>query len=89
MDREPGLWDHDAWERIYAIRDGPTRVAVAHLYKLILDMRESDVLAKKIAAAVNSERRLVLTGVQRFFAFLFALAIGVDAAVHLWQVTHG
>lgn len=88
MDREPGLWEHDAWERIYAIPDGSTKIAVAHLYRLILDMRESDVLAQKIAAAVNKERRLALTLVQKSFVLLFSLVLATDTAVHLYQSLH-
>lgn len=81
-----GLWDHDLWADLYDIPDPVTKNVVAQLYRLVLDMRESDILAQKIAAAVNRERAIVLTNVQKAFALLFSLIIAADTAVHLYQV---
>lgn len=47
------VWDHDLWEMIYELPDKSTKDVAAHLYRLILDMRNNDVLAQKIASAVN------------------------------------
>jgi hypothetical protein len=83
VDRRGGLWDHDLWSEIYAIHDTQTRQAIADLYRLVLAMRNDDVLAQKIAAAVNARDKLVLTTVQKVIGGIATALIVLDTVLHL------
>lgn len=48
------LWEHDLWQQIYDVPEPVTKNTLAHLYRLILDMRENDVMAQRIAAAIGN-----------------------------------
>lgn len=85
----PSVWDHDLWADIYDVPDPITKNTIAQLYRLILDMRESDVLAQKVAAAINKERRLALTFVQKTVGLAFGVLLAVDTGVHLYQALGG
>jgi hypothetical protein len=69
------LWDHDLWQEIYEIEDAKTKQAIADLYRLLLDIRETDVLAAKIALKVDAEKHLILTRGQKVLSGLFAVLI--------------
>jgi hypothetical protein len=74
----PSVWDHDLWQEIYAIHDPEIKAVLASLYRLILDMRESDVLADKISARVNQDRKIALSVGAKVWGALLGAAILVD-----------
>lgn len=77
------LWDHDLWQDIYSIQDAETKRAVIRLYRLVLDMRESDVLAQKVADAVSRRDKLILTVGQKVVVLAGSFLILVDTALHI------
>ena len=68
-----GVWDYDLWQEIYDIPDPLVRNVVVSIYRLILDMRESDVLAQKVADKVNRRDTVRLTLFQKGIGILVAL----------------
>lgn len=80
------IWDHDLWRDIYSIKDPEIQRAFIGLYRLILDMRNSDVLAEAVAAKVNaanaaSEKKRRATEAFRLTAFQKIVATLVGATV--------
>lgn len=81
----PSIWDHDLWQEIYDIPDPLVKNVCVNLYRLVLDMRNADVLAAKIADQVNKDRRFVLTGVQKFGGFILGALILADTISHFFH----
>lgn len=72
------VWDHDLWQEIYDISDPKTRNACADIYRLILDMHNSDVLASKIADKVNHDRKVMFSRKQKITGAVFAFLVGAS-----------
>lgn len=79
----PGIWDHDLWADIYDIPDPITKNVVIQMYRLILDMRNSDILADAVARKVNTERKFVLSIGAKVWGVVVSLLIATDTIVHI------
>lgn len=77
----PSVWDHDLWQEIYGVPDPLTRNVLVNMYRLILDMRESDILAEKVADRVNARRRMEFTLFQKVGAGVFAVVVAFGPAI--------
>lgn len=80
------LWEHDLWQDIYSINDAETKRAMVRLYRLVLDMRNDEVLAAKIAEGIRKRDKLLLTTGQKIFTGIGAFLLCLDTALHLKQV---
>lgn len=79
----PSIWDHDLWQEIYDVQDPISKNVFVNLYRLILDMREGDVLAQKVADRINKRDRLVLTWTQKIIGTGMSILVAVDTYFHI------
>lgn len=73
----PSIWDHDLWQEIYDIPEVKTRTACADLYRLILDMRDTEVFAKAVADKVNAQRQVNFSKRQKIVGTIFGVLVSV------------
>lgn len=62
--------------------DTATKTVIADLYRLVLDMRESDVLATQIAAQIVKDRKFGLTIGARIWGAAVSAAVIVDIVLN-------
>ena len=72
------LWEHDLWADVYGVHDAQLRHLLVQLYRLILDMRNDDVLAQKIASAIHHQAQVRFTAAQKAGATLVGLIALAD-----------
>lgn len=80
------IWDHDLWQNIYSIQDADARTVCIALYRLILDMRNDEVLAAAVAKRIHAEhvarendRTFKLTAFQKIIAILGGSVVLADS----------
>lgn len=79
----PSVWDHDLWQDISNVQDQQTKSVLVGIYRLILDMRESDVLAQKVADRINKRDKLVLSIGQKVFGAIVSAILTTDTILHI------
>lgn len=82
--RRESIWDHDLWADIYKV-ENPTQIVLVRMYRLILDMHDKDILAEQIALALKGERKLILSGAQKFAAGIMSVIITLDTIAHIFH----
>ena len=79
------IWNHDLWQDIYSINDAETKRVMVRLYRLVLDMRNDEVLAAKIAEGIRKRDTLVLSWGQKIIGALLSALIVTDTLLHIFK----
>lgn len=86
---QPGsIWDHDLWADVYAVSDSQTKKVLVQLYRLVLDMRNNDVLAQQIADKVSRRDKLILSVGVKVWGVIFTGLLVADTILHIIHGGH-
>jgi hypothetical protein len=78
------FWNEDIWTEIDGITDPATRSAFRRLYRMILEMYDSQRLAKQVAQEINKQNGVKFTRREKTIALFLASLTTASALVNIF-----